>query len=114
MWNRRVDLYARVSLAMRRYVEQPPTGLDGISVSAADVVGLVNLVAEADMLASEHLADLLDQFVYDNADSDRQLEIWNTFQRDARAELGANRLRTEVFARSGTGVARLRWLPSDP
>jgi hypothetical protein len=88
VWNRRVDLYARISLALRRYVEQPPTGPDGYPVSAADVVELVNLVSEADMLASKFLARLVAQFVYDNADSDRQLEIWNTFQYSARAELG--------------------------
>jgi hypothetical protein len=92
MWNRRVDLYARVSLAMRRYVEQPPTGPDGMPLPAADLVGLVNLVSEADMLASEPLADLFNQFVYDNADSDSQLEIWNTFQHDARDELGVDQI----------------------
>jgi hypothetical protein len=88
VWNRRVDLYARISLALRRYVEQPPTGPDGYPVSPADVVELVNLVSEADMLASEPLGDLVNQFVYDNTDTDRQLEIWNTFQQAARAELG--------------------------
>jgi hypothetical protein len=45
------------------------------------------LVSEADMLASAPLADLLNQFVYDNPDSERQLEIWNTFLNVARAEL---------------------------
>jgi hypothetical protein len=93
VWNRRVDLYARISLALRRYVEGPPTGPDGKPMSAADVLGLVNLVSEADMLASKPLADLLSQFVYDNPDSDRQLEIWNTFQYFARSELGVDRIR---------------------
>jgi hypothetical protein len=87
LWNRRVDLYARISLALRRYVEQPPTGPDGKPVSAADTAELANLVSEATMLASEPLADLLNQFMYDNPDSDRELEIWGTFQRAARAEL---------------------------
>jgi hypothetical protein len=92
VWNRRVALYARVNLALRRYVEQPPTGPDGTEVPATDVVGLVNLVSEADMLASAPLADLLNQFVYDNPDSDRQLEIWNTFLNAARAELDVDRI----------------------
>lgn len=91
MWNRRVDLYARISLALRRYVEDPPTRPDGQPVSAADVLALVNLVSEADMLASAPLADLLNQFVYDSPDSDRQLEIWNSFLHDARVELGVDR-----------------------
>ena len=92
VWNRRVDLYARISLALRRYVEKPPTGPDGKPMSAADVLGLVNLVSEADMLASKPLADLLNQFVYDNPDSDRQLEIWNAFQYSARSELDVDRI----------------------
>jgi hypothetical protein len=92
VWNRRVDLYARINLALRRYVEQPPTDPEGKPVSAADVIELANLVSEADMLASEPLADLLNQFMYDVADSDRQLEIWNTFRHDARAELGVDRV----------------------
>lgn len=91
-WNRRVDLYTRINLAMRRYAEQPPTGPDGEPVPAPDVLGLANLVSEADMLASEPLADLLSQFVYDNPDSDRQLELWNTFQHSARVELGVDQL----------------------
>jgi len=92
LWNRRGDLYRRVNLALRRYVEHPPTGPDGTAVSAPEVVGLVNLVSEAEMFASEHLADLLNQFVYDNADSDGQLELWNTFLQYARAELGVDRI----------------------
>jgi hypothetical protein len=91
-WNRRVDLYARISLALRRYVEQPPTGPDGKPMSAADVVALVNLVSEADMIASEPLTDLLNQFVYDNAESDEQLEIWGAFQQAARVELDVDRI----------------------
>ena len=92
MWNRRVDLYARISLAMRRYVEQPPTGPDSKPFPAADVTELVDLVSEADMVASKSLADLLDQFMYDYPDNDTQVELWNTFQHDARAELGMDRL----------------------
>lgn len=60
-----------ISLAMRHYVEHPPTGLDGVPGLAADVVRLVNLVAEAYMLASELLADLLNRFMYDS-DRDSQ------------------------------------------
>jgi len=92
MWNRRVDLYARISLALRRYVEQPPTDPDGEPMSAADVVELADLVSEADMLASKPLADLLNQFMYDNPDADRQLDIWGTFQNAARDELEVDRL----------------------
>jgi hypothetical protein len=92
LWNRRGDLYRRVNLALRRYVEHPPTSSDGTVVSAPEVVGLVNLVSEADMFASGPLADLLNQFVYDNADGDRRLELWNTFLQDARAELGVDRI----------------------
>jgi hypothetical protein len=92
MWNRRVDLYARISLALRRYVEQPPANPDGDSMSAADVVELADLVSEADMLASKPLADLLNQFMYDNPDDDRQLDIWGTFQNAARDELELDRL----------------------
>jgi hypothetical protein len=92
MWNRRVDLYAHISLALRRYVEQPPTDPSGTPLSAPDIVELADLVSEADMLASKPLADLLNQFMYDNPDDDRQLEIWNTFKNAARAELNVNRL----------------------
>lgn len=90
MWSQRVDLYARISLALRRQVEQPPTSPDGRPVPTADVVALVNLVSESDMIASEPLADLLNQFVYDNPDSDEQLEIWGTFH-SLRAELDVDR-----------------------
>lgn len=92
VWNRRVDLYARINLALRRYIEEPPTGPAGNPMSAPDVLGLVNLASEADMLASKPIADLLSQFVYDYPDSERQLEIWNTFQYSARAELGVDRI----------------------
>jgi hypothetical protein len=92
MWNRRVDLYARISLALCRYVEQPPANPDGEPISAADVVELADLVSEADMLASKPLADLLNQFMYDNPDADRQLDIWGTFQNAARNELAVDRL----------------------
>ncbi len=92
MWNRRVGLYARISLALRRYVEQPPTDIDGEPIPAADVVDLADLVSEAEMLASEPLADLLNQFMYDNPDDDKQLDIWGTFQNAARNELEVDRL----------------------
>ena len=108
VWNRRVDLYARISLALRRYVERPPTGPDGKPMWAGDVVGLVNLVSEADVLASEPLADLLNQFVYDNPDSDRQLEIWNEFQHAARAELGVDRIQVPATWATRTVVSDLQ------
>jgi hypothetical protein len=92
MWNRRVDLYARISLALRRYVEQPPANPDGEPMSAADVAELADLLSEADMLASKPLADLLNQFMYDNPDDDRQLDIWAAFQNVARDELEVDRL----------------------
>jgi hypothetical protein len=92
LWNRRVDLYARINLALRRYIEQPPTSPDGKFVYAADVAELASVVSEATMLASEPLADLLNQFVYDNPDSERELDIWATFQRAARAELDVDRM----------------------
>lgn len=92
MWNRRADLYARISLTLRRYVDQPPTDPDGEPMSAADVVELADLVSEAEMLASKPLADLLNQFMYDNPDADRQLDIWGTFQNAAREELEVDRL----------------------
>lgn len=66
-------------------------------MSAADVLGLVNLVSEAEMLASKPLTDLLNQFVYDNPDSDRQLEIWNTFQYSARVELCVDRVQSPAI-----------------
>jgi hypothetical protein len=116
MWNRRVDLYARISLAMRRYVEQPPTGPDGKPVTAADVAELADLVSEADMVASKSLADLLEQFMYDNADSDTQLELWNTFQHDARAELMVDRLHRPPIldARAALEGPLLDLQPPDP
>jgi hypothetical protein len=80
MWNRRVDLYARITLALRHYVEQSPTDPEGKPMSAADVVELADLVSEADMLASEPVADLLNQFMYNNADNATQLDIWDTFR----------------------------------
>ena len=61
-------------------------------MSAADVVELADLVSEADMHASKPLADLLNQFMYDNPDADRQLDIWGTFQNAARDELEVDRL----------------------
>jgi hypothetical protein len=91
MWNRRVDLYARISLGLRRYVEQPPADPDGELMSAADIVELADLVSEADMLATKPLADLLSQFMYDNPDADRQLDIWGRFQKAARDELQVDR-----------------------
>ena len=105
VWNRRVDLYARASLAMRRYAEQPPTGPDGKPVLAPDVVALANLASEADMLASAPLADLLNQFVYDS-DSDSQPEIWNTFQHDARDELGVDQIQQPQAGHSGAALRR--------
>jgi hypothetical protein len=92
VWHRRVDLYARTSLAMRRYIEQPPTGPDGEPMSAPDLLELADLVSEATMLASKPLVDLLDEFMYDYPDADRQLEIWGEFQDVARAELEMDRI----------------------
>lgn len=62
---RRVDLCARISLALRHYAERPPTDRDGKAVPTADVARLADLVSEADMLASQPLADLLNEFMYD-------------------------------------------------
>jgi hypothetical protein len=69
IWNRPVDLYARISLALRRYIEKPPTGPNGKPMLAPDVLGLANFASEATMLASKHLADLLNQFMYDFPES---------------------------------------------
>jgi hypothetical protein len=87
IWHRRVDLYARTNLALRRYIEKPPTGPDGKPVLAADLLELANLASEATMLASEPLADLLNEFMYDFPDNDRQVAIWDEFQHAARTEL---------------------------
>jgi hypothetical protein len=92
IWHRRVDLYAGISLALRRYIEKPPTGPDGKPMLAADVLQLANLASEATMLASEPLADLLNEFMYDFPDDDRQLAIWGEFQHTARAELDVDRI----------------------
>jgi len=110
MWNRRVDLYARISLALRRYVEQSPASPDGEPISAADVLELADLVSEADMLASKPLADLLSQFMYDNPDVDRQLDIWDRFQNAARDELEVDRLQrsSKRGASAITGAGRLQ------
>lgn len=92
MWNRRVDLYSRISLAMRRYVEQPPADRYDKPVPAADVTELADLFSEADMIGSRPLADVLDQFMYDSPDCDEQLELWSRFQHAARVELDVDRL----------------------
>ncbi len=92
IWHRRVDLYARISLALRRYIEKPPTGLDGKPMLAADVLELANLASEATMLASESLADLLNELMYDFPEDDRQLVIRGEFQDAARAELEVDRI----------------------
>jgi len=105
VWNRRVELYARINLALRRYVEQPPTDGEGRPVSAADFAELASVASEAGMLASEHLADLLYQFMYHDADSDEQLELWNTFQHDARAELSVDRVSSPQLQTTGSSAS---------
>jgi hypothetical protein len=102
MWNRRVDLYARISLGLRRYVEEPPADPDGELMSAADIVELADLISEADMLASKPLADLLSQFMYDNPDADGQLDIWGRFQKAAREELQVDR--PQPLSKRGTSA----------
>ena len=92
IWHQRVGLYARTSLAMRRYIEKPPTGADGQLMLAPDVLELANLASEATLLASEPLADLLNEFMYDFPDDARQAEIWDEFQNAARAELEVDRV----------------------
>jgi len=92
IWHRRADLYARTSLAIRRYTEKPPAGADGKPMLAPDVPELANLASEATLLASGPLADLLNEFMYDFPDDARQLEIWDEFQNAARAELEVDRL----------------------
>jgi hypothetical protein len=120
LWNRRVELYARINRALHRYIEQPPTGPDGRPLAAPEVPGLAHLVSEADMLASKPLADLLNQFVYDNPDNDRQLDIWNKFQWSARAELSVDRTQQSSTRVPGIAHRDLRKdnssavQPSDP
>jgi len=91
IWNRRVDLYARINAAFRSYLGDPPTGSDGQDLSPGDVGELVDLVTEADMVASEPVRDLVTRFTYD-ADSDGQIEIWNDFIGIVRSELKVNLL----------------------
>jgi hypothetical protein len=59
---------------------------------AAEVFRLANLASEATMIASDPLADLLNEFMYDFLDDDRQLAIWDEFQHAARAELEMDRI----------------------
>jgi hypothetical protein len=103
IWHRRADLYARTSLAMRRYTEKPPTGPDGQPMLAPDVLELANLASEASMIATEPLADLLNEFMYDFPDDARQLEIWDEFQHAARAELEVDRV--QKLSTSASGAA---------
>ena len=93
--------YARISLALRRYIEKP-TGPDGKPVLAPDVLELANLASEATMLASKPLADLLNQFMYDFPDEERQLAIWGEFQHAARAELEVDRIQEPPTSAPGT------------
>jgi hypothetical protein len=100
MWNRRVDLYARITLALRHYVEQPPTGPDGKIMLAADVPELADLVSEADMLASEPIQDLLNQFMYGDADDD----TWAAVRAAARDELEVDRLQRSSILNTRSSV----------
>jgi hypothetical protein len=113
IWHRRADLYARTSLAIRRYIDEPPTGAGGKTLLAPEVFELANLASEATLLASEPLADLLNEFLYDFPDVARQAEIWDEFQNAARAELEVDRAQKPSTSESGaTPGDRQRGSPS--
>lgn len=82
VWERRADLYARIIEAVRAHVEHR-----GQRPPAPEDPRLVSLNAEADVLASAAMSDLLSRFVYDDPSDEDKVDLWGELQSQARSEL---------------------------
>jgi hypothetical protein len=80
IWDRRIDLYTRITHTMRDHLHSPLT-------EVMESPKFASLISEADLLASPQTRDTLNRYVYDNADTQKRIDLWGEFVNVVRAEL---------------------------
>lgn len=86
LWTQRADLYSRILEAMRKRIEN----FQADSVAPPDDANLTSLVTQADVLASDTVRELFNEFVYGDVklnDLD-DINIWAELQSVVKRELG--------------------------
>ena len=86
LWHRRSDLYARIVEAVQAQVEQ-----DSPEVNTPQHPTLTRFIAEADVLASPKMRDLIGEFVYNDPPPEEKIDLWVELQSQARLELVGDR-----------------------